>query len=107
MNLNKIPENNRRKNVRIDVSLDCKIFYQNIKVKGKILNLSASGAKILCDQEIHEEKKIILNFEFNSEFFIINCKLVKKENEMISVSFQKNKELDKILTIIEIGDDLI
>jgi len=105
MNLKKIPENNKRKNVRIDVSLDCKIFYQDIKVKGKILNLSAGGAKISCEQEIHE-KKIILNFEFNSEFFIINSKVVKKENETISVSFQKNKELDKILTIIEIGDDL-
>jgi c-di-GMP-binding flagellar brake protein YcgR len=106
MNLNKIPENNKRKNVRIEVSLDCKIFYQDVKIKGKILNLSAGGAKILCEEEIHE-KKIILSFEFNSEFFIINCKLVKKENEMISVSFQKNKELDKVLTIIEIGDDLI
>ena len=107
MNLNKFIKDDKRKSPRIDVSIPCSINYENELIIGKIINISENGAKIIIDKKFLENDLCSLSFKLNLSDFNLNCKIIKKENEIIYINFiEVDKKLNELLYIIDIGENL-
>jgi len=94
---------NKRKFFRVEVLKSVNIYYNGGYYKGKVVELSAGGAKIKCKMNLMEQELFDLSFKINGEMLVLKSRLVRYENlkvfcvEFIDVSETTRQKLIRYL----------
>lgn len=83
---------NRREHKRIIVSNPTKVQSGDAEYSGRILNISAGGAGIQMDVQLHDNSQITVNID---DVGMIPAKVVRNLKDGVAVKFMLSEEKEK------------